>query len=193
MKWGLAVLLCLAQLGFGTEPSPMQRLQARVHVQPVAALTPANLAGKYSHPTKEFSPGLSGDDLYLFPDGTYIYDEWSDIQALTIYDKGKWEVENGIIVLSSDKEISWDPGEEHQYIAVARHSHPGEVLLMGTGPALTRFEESQDSADNHPEADLMIFAKERSSPINAQKAADRIRKKLMRTAWNPGYFRDASK
>ena len=38
------------------------------------------LAGKDSNPPKEFHGGLSGDDLYLFPDGTYIYCEWADIE-----------------------------------------------------------------------------------------------------------------
>ena len=153
MKWrSLVLVLCFARVGFAAEPGPLQRLQAVVRVEPVSRLTQAKLAGKYSSPTKEFLPGLSGDDLDLFPDGTYIYDEWADIQPLTIYDKGQWKVDDGIIVLSSDKEISWNPGEEHRYIAVTRRGHLNEILLVGTGTALSRFEEAQSSVDKHPGA-----------------------------------------
>ena len=186
MNWrSLVLVLCFVHVGFAAGPSPLQRLQARVRVEPVSRLMQANLAGKYSSPTKEFSPGLSGDNLYLFPDGTYIYDEWADIQPLTIYDKGEWKVDDGIIVLSSDKEISWDPGEEHRYIAFSRHSHPGEILLIGISTALDRFEEDRDI---EPETAVMIFAKDRRSAIGKSKADARIKKNLIRTEWNPAYF-----
>lgn len=186
MKWmGLAVVPCLARLGFGTEPSPMQRLQAKVRVNPVGALTPANLAGKYSNPPKEFSPALSGNSLYLFPDGTYIYDDWADIQPLTIYDKGEWRIENDTIVLHSDKDVSWDPDVERRYIAVARQGHPGEILLLGINTALTRFEADRDV---EPEIALMTFVKERRMELNKRSNAAKIKKKLLRTEWNPAYF-----
>ena len=186
MKWrSLVLLLCFARVGFAAEPSPLQRLQARVRVEPVSPFTLANLAGKYSSPTKGFSPGLSGDNLYLFPDDTYIYDEWADIQPLTIYDKGQWKVDDGIIVLSSDKEISWDPGEEHRYIAFSRLNHPGEILLIGIGTALDRFEEDRDI---EPETAVMIFAKDRRSAIGRSNSAARIKRNLIRTEWNPAYF-----
>lgn len=184
-RFGLVLVMCLARLGFATEPNALQRLQARVHVELVSPLTRANLAGKYSSPTKEFSPGLSGDDLYLFPDGTYIYDEWADVQPLTIYDKGKWRVDDGSVVLRSDKEVTWDSDEEHKYIAVTRESHTDEILLIGMGTALARFEEDQDV---QPETALMIFAKERRMAIKTQKIAEKTKKKLISTAWNPAYF-----
>ena len=46
------------------------------------------LAGKDSNPPKEFHGGLSGDDLYLLPDGTYIHCEWADIELLTVRGAG---------------------------------------------------------------------------------------------------------
>lgn len=79
---GPIFLLLFADIGLAAQPAPLLRLQAKVQVDPVPVLTQSHLAGKYSDPTREFSPGLSGNDLYLFPDGTYVYDEWADIQPL---------------------------------------------------------------------------------------------------------------
>ncbi len=184
----LALALLFSAAGLAAQQAPLIRLQAKVAVVPVADLTLSHLAGKYSDPTKEFSPSLAGNNLYLFPDGEYIYDEWADIQPLTIYDEGRWSVEDGIIVLSSDKEISWDPGEEHKYIAVARRSHRDEILLIGIGKALARFEEAEEASSKETETDFMMFAKDLRMAITRSSAA-RIKKKLLRTEWKPAYFK----
>lgn len=173
---GLTFLLFFSEIGLAAQPAPLQRLQAKV---PVESVTVSQLAGKYSDPTKEFSPGLFGNDLYLFPDGTYVYDEWADIQPLTIYDRERWQVENGTIVLTSDNDITWYPGVGRRYIAFSRRGHPGEALLIGTTDALNRFEEI--AADN-PELQLMIFAKARTMTIKGLRSASRIQSKLMHTA-----------
>jgi hypothetical protein len=55
------------------------------------------LSGHYTD-----SGGLSGDDLYLFPDKTYIYMEWADILPRTIRDQGAWEYQDSFITLYSD-------------------------------------------------------------------------------------------
>jgi hypothetical protein len=75
---------------------PLERLQAKVHISAVTNLTIQRLAGEYSYPAKELGSGLSGNDLYLFPGGMYIYDEWADIQTLTIRDKGTWKIADGV-------------------------------------------------------------------------------------------------
>src|SRR5438132_5944701 len=100
------------------------------------------LAGKDSNPPKEFHGGLSGDDLYLFPDGTYIYCEWADIEPLTMRDKGAWKLADGLVVLTSDRDVTWDPDTEPKYVAVRRRSHYHEILLVGIGRDLSYFEEN---------------------------------------------------
>lgn len=189
-KIALTLVFLLARVALAAEPTVLARLRAKIEVEPVSAPTLAQFAGKYSNPTKEFSPALSGDDLFLFPDGTYLYDEWADIHPLTIHDKGHWRIEDGVVVLSSDKEITWDPGAERRYIAINRQDHPSEVLLIGLNRALITFEEARDV---QPETELMIVAEERSALIKSQGAAAKIRKKLMQTAWDPDYFRDPKK
>jgi len=182
----IVVLLLLAQIGPSTPLiSPLERLQAKVRVDSVQNFTTAYLAGKYSYPAKKFQPGLSGNDLYLFADGTYIYDEWADVEPVVIRDKGTWKVADGLVVLQSDSEVIWDPDAERKYMAVHRQSRPNEILLIGTGRALSNFEE--DSKDD-PETELMVVCKERSRTI-ARRQIPTLKEKLMRESWRPEYFR----
>src|SRR5439155_210966 len=85
---------------------------------------------------------LRGEELYLFPDGTYIYCEWADIEPLTLRDKGAWKLADGLVVLTSDRDVTWDPDTEPKYVAVRRRSHYHEILLVGIGRDLSYFEEN---------------------------------------------------
>src|SRR5947209_20523227 len=91
------------------------------------------LAGKDSNPPKEFHGGHSGHDLYLFPDGTYIYCEWADIDPLTLRDKGAWKLADGRVVLPSDRGATWGPDTEPQYVNVPRKTQHHQTLLVGIG------------------------------------------------------------
>src|SRR6266699_5616844 len=108
---GIVIVLFLGQIGAGTpHVTPFDRLQAKVQVDPINGVSPQRLAGKYSNPPKEFHGGLSGDDLHLFPDGTYIYCEWADIMPVTVYDKGMWRMSGLTIELTSDAEVRGGAG-----------------------------------------------------------------------------------
>ncbi len=168
-----------------TQQTPLERLQAKVQVLAVSEITPQRLAGKYSDPTKEFQPGLSGNDLCLFPDETYIYDEWADIEPLAVRDKGTWKLTDGLVVLTSDSDVTWDPDAERKYVAVRRRSRPHEILLLGIGRHLSYFEEK---ANDSPEIELLVVAKERLKTFSGAPAA-KMKSKLMRESWRPEYFR----
>jgi hypothetical protein len=47
-------------------------------------------------------PGLSGEELYFFPDRTYLFLRWADIFPETICDRGTWKHERGWVVLCTD-------------------------------------------------------------------------------------------
>lgn len=167
--------------------SPLQRLRSKIRVGAVAEVTPAQLAGQYTSTPKELQkrvPVTSGDDLYLFPDGSYIYCEWADIELATVYDKGTWAFMNGEVALTSDPEITWKPGAERAYVAVHRMSRTGEILLVGTGPDLDYFEKH---AGNDPEFMLLVSAKKREKTFSQQEAA-KLKATLMKDAWRPKYF-----
>ncbi|PKO19821.1 hypothetical protein CVU37_02195 [candidate division BRC1 bacterium HGW-BRC1-1] len=69
-------------------------------------LTTASVAGYYADPGPTKKGALSGFDLYLFPDETFIYLEWADIMPRTIMSKGAWALENGYVALHDDGETS---------------------------------------------------------------------------------------
>ena len=48
---------------------------------------------------------LAGNDLYLFPDRTYIYLHWADVMPIEICDRGTWEYQDGFTVLKTDGTI----------------------------------------------------------------------------------------
>src|SRR5207245_283655 len=127
----------------------------------------------------------SGDDLYLFPDGTYIYCEWADIEPLTVRDKGAWKLADGLVVLTSDRDVTWDPDTEPKYVAVRRRSHYHEILLVGIGRDLSYFEEN---AKDDPETQLLVVAKERAKTFRPATAA-KAKAELMKQSWRPAYFR----
>jgi hypothetical protein len=112
---GVIAVIFLLKIGVAAQ-GPLDRLQAKVKVAAIGEMTPAQLAGKYSNPTKRFQFGLTGNDLYLFADGTYIYDEWGDVEPRVIRDEGTWRVADTFVNLKSDSNITWDPDVERKYI-----------------------------------------------------------------------------
>jgi hypothetical protein len=79
-------------------------------------------------------PGLSGSNLYLFPDGSYVYTEWADVLPETIYDKGRWKCALGVLALVPDADITSDPKTHRRYLVLqlrgaAGNAEPHTVLL----------------------------------------------------------------
>jgi hypothetical protein len=186
----LTILILVVQLASGQSAvSPLVRLRAKIPVDPVTDLTPLKIAGQYANPGKELvrriGGALSGDVLYIFPDNTYVYCEWADIMPTTVFDKGTWDISDGILKLTSSPEITWNPGVERRFLVVHRRSHAAEVLLVGIDKKLPYFEEQ--SGDD-PETMLLIVAKQRGNTISQAKAVQ-LKAKLMSESWRPEYFR----
>lgn len=185
-----AILVLVLQLASGqSAASPLVRLRAKIPVDPVTDLTPVKIAGQYENPGKELirriGGALSGDVLYIFPDNTYVYCEWADIMPTTVYDKGTWDISDGILKLTSSPKIAWNPEVERRFLVVHRRSQAAEILLVGIDEKLPYFEEQ---AGDDPETMLLIVAKQRGNTISQAKTA-RLKAKLMRESWRPEYFR----
>ena len=69
-------------------------------------LTTASVAGRYADPGPTKRGGLSGEDLYLFPDETFFYLQWADVMPRTIISKGAWALDNGYVTLHNDGDTS---------------------------------------------------------------------------------------
>jgi hypothetical protein len=169
--------------------SPLARLRSKIPVDELPILTVDALAGHFTSSPDELrrrvGPILSGDDLYLFPDGSYLYSTWSDIPPTAIQDKGSWVVSGDELTLKSDSDITWNPGAERRYLLVRRASHPDEILAVGRDRELAYFEKH---ADRDPEFMLLLVSKVRIAGIS-RKTSVELKKELMQKAWRPEFFK----
>ena len=178
------------QLGSGQSTTgPLNNIRAKISVDSLTNLTGVQIAGQYANPSKELikrtGPPLSGENLYIFPDNSYVYCQWADVMLNTVFDKGIWSFDSGILELKSDPEIVWDSELERKFLAVRRPSHKDEILLMGLRKSLPYFEKN---AGDDPELMLLIVTFPRVQPVS-QAATARLKARLMREAWRPDFFR----
>jgi hypothetical protein len=181
----LAILLALLQVGTAPSASnPIARIRAKTPVEDLSSLDAEHIAGVFKNAgkslIKRIGPTLSGDILYLFPDGNYIYCEWSDISPEAISDKGAWTYSQGLVQLTSDPEVKWNAGIDRRLIALRRSSIQDEILLIEV-TSLPYFEEK---AGDDPESMLLILAKERSKPLKSSEVP-KLKASLMKNLWNP--------
>jgi hypothetical protein len=155
----------------------------------VQADNPVNLAGRYTGETSELQsrvgPFLSGEDLYLFPDGSYVYLKWADVMPRTVYDKGKWTGRAGVVELISDPEITWDPSIDRRHLLVRRAVRKQEIMLLALPADIDYFEKN---ASDDPELMLLIVGMARTEVLT-EKTSAAVKARLMREAWNPNFFR----
>jgi len=167
--------------------SSFPRLRSKVDVEQLGDLTTKYVSGHYSSTPDQLRKRVvppGGDDLYLFPDDTYIYCVWSDIPPATIRDKGHWVVSGNEVKLTSDPDITWNPGAERHYLLVRRRSHAQEVLAVGIDRDLPYFEQN---AKDDPDFMLLIVSKTRIAGISSKDSAE-LKEKLMRDAWHPDFY-----
>jgi hypothetical protein len=190
----LAMLLLTARSGSGlTAQEALGRLRAKLAVEAVTDVSSARLAGQYTSSSEELGRRvggfLSGNDLYLFPDGSYIYCEWGDIEPVTVHDKGTWRVKDGFLELETGADVTWKPNLEREYIIVHRASRPDEIVLVGAKDDLSYFEQN---AGHDPEFMLLVVSKVRRTPLTRSESA-KLKARLMRENWRPQYFRESAK
>lgn len=149
------------------------------------------LAGRYVDASQEVArlagPALSGTQLHLFPDGTYIHAEWADIEPLTIDDKGTWSVKEGIIRLESDRSITWKTTVEREFAPIRRKGSPAVILIISP-QQLAYFEGHARESSSDAEFMLLITTMQREETYGPTKAGE-VRHKLLTTAWRPLFFR----
>jgi hypothetical protein len=129
---------------------------------------------------------LSGEELHLFPDGTYIYAEWSDVEPLTVLDKGTWRLSGLTLGLTSDSDVKWKPmwgccsPLERQYLTLRRAGRKRDVVLMGMGYSLAGFEEN---SKDDPNLVLLVNGLLRTEVYNRERAT-KVKSRLMKVIAN---------
>lgn len=194
----------VADVTLAGELTPGQKLAAiKAKVQPTLTIsdsvfTVIELAGHYALPGDTFSVGgLAGEDLYLFPDSTYIYVKWADIEPTTVHGKGGWIITNSVVSLQDDGSITSSYyGASSTYLALAvtniatnvfrnLHLPASSTILLDAGRPYSYLMERRANWGWL----LFICGLERRDRI-LQKDAEVMRLDIMRRAWRPDYFRE---
>jgi len=172
-----------------TERTSLERLQAKIDVVSVPNLTRSEFAGQYTNPSEEqneFVPPMGSENLFIFPDKTYIFTFVTDIPPDTISDKGTWSLDADILRLESDKDITWKSRRvERRHIVVRRRGHDNELFLVGIDQQLPYFERK---AKDDPEFMFLLVSLKRERTISAAES-EQLRKKLMKEKWQPDFYR----
>jgi hypothetical protein len=149
-------------------------------------------AARYSAETPQTAGiigGTSGDSLYLFRDGSYLYVEWADILPETMMDQGRWSLQGGLLVLGSDG-VSSDKGslQDVQYVAFCPPGSGRRALrIIGRDHQLgmleDHFTKDPGSADDRRFL-VMLYSRERLeeyvTPEASQQARENLRRRLER-------------
>ncbi len=159
-------------------------------VRPVAALTTASLSGRYSNPGPTLEGGLSGDDLYLFPDASFFFLKWADILPRTIYSRGSWQVENGYVTLHDDGVLSGTSrlrGVSRAWVPLSLTLGTSEsVCLVGSSYHYNQLL-SRMRPNEEPGFRVILSSLERAGDIPPSKAEE-LKASLMRNYWRPRYL-----
>jgi hypothetical protein len=156
----------------------LNRLRARVEVQ-LASVVDSELIGHWTE-----GPGLTGGELYLFGDGTYVSTDWGCMLPETIHDKGRWKVTAGVLAFEPDRDVTWklQRGGNRRYVALRLGA---DVRLFGLDGSLEAFEDLTDSwpAD---EPGVWLDGLSLSMAERWKGAEGSLRQaELLKTAWRP--------
>jgi hypothetical protein len=183
--WILVLLLAGSAPRQGQEATcqPKECLRAIQRHAALAAVEPraGEMVGIWSR-----GSGLAGRLLYVFEDGSYLHTEWADVMAETVSDKGRWRVADGVVLLTSDAEVTWPVHWDQRYLVL---SSKGVVdpFLFGLDRSMAAFRHflsmpSEFSADDAVQAICL-----RRTPWKPAQA-EQTRMRLLSEAWHPEWF-----
>jgi hypothetical protein len=158
----------------------LSRLRARVEIQLALVEAPV-LAGHWTE-----GPGLTGGELYLFEDGTYISTEWGCVLPETIQDKGHWKLDASVLNLEPDSDVTWSlqRGSNRRYAVL---SLGGTMRLLGLDWSLEVFEElAADEPNEWLEVLSLSQAKRWKGTQGRRRKAE-----LLKMAWRPTYYHES--
>ncbi len=194
------LVLCLtASAAIAAEPSTSDILKVVTRSIPSAASatpTPTTaepgvfFAGHYSispEVRRRAGPPMTGDHLYLLPDGSYLYTEWGCLLPETIADKGTWTFAGGRIRLATDNSVSQKPARHDRTFFPLSVEVGGmrQFFVLGFPREYNYFREKTAPPDDFM---FLLCARARIAELSASDAAA-TKAQLMRTAWNPDFYR----
>lgn len=182
----LAAALVMSPTG-SDEPCGLEdclsRLRARVEVQ-IAAVEAPELVGQWTE-----GPGLTGGELYLFEDGTYISTEWGCLLPETIQDKGQWRLVESVLLFEPGPDVTWklQRGGNRRYLAL---NLGGSVRLFGLDWSLEALEDLvADKTLGPPEELLEVLLLSRAERWQGDQG-NLKRADLLKSAWRPDVYQE---
>ena len=181
----LVILLCGAVVR-GEEPKAcepkecLRFLSSKVAIEVVKA-TDGALVGQWTE-----GSGLSGSDLFLFSDHTYVFTEWADIWPETIHDKGTWSLSEGLLLFTPDTDVNWKPSTDRRFLLV-RERAGTKPVLFGLDRRLEIFADLIEEEPNDAVGYFRVSTLSRATGRTAR--AKPTKKSLMECCWRPEAFR----
>lgn len=128
-------------------------------------------------------PSLQVNDLYLFPDQTYFYVEWTDAFPSAITDKGEWAYKDGLIELRSDKSAPRGETRRNDKFLPLYLEKDGKqlVLLLGASGDFAYFKEKAEIND---EFMLLLCTYNRVEDFGSKDYA-KIKAEIYEKWWRP--------
>jgi hypothetical protein len=130
---------------------------------------------------------LAGNNLYLFPDGSYLYSEWADILSETIFDRGTWDYQDGRIRLETDNSVPQTfTRHDHLFLVLQTEDRFGlQTNLMGLLRDYEYFRKNASWWNGSFQFELR--SKMRLQALTNQEATT-LKARLMRDCWRPEFF-----
>jgi hypothetical protein len=174
-SWGITDS---AALPWSSGSQPMaELLQSAQRFPSARAISPSSkpdelLPGNYER---------TGEELYLFPDKSYLYLEWTDVFPISVCDRGTWRYQDGLVLLHTDETVCCRGPWDHTYLAftahigkppIPVHDRQDRVVLLGAnGSSVSSWSYIKTEAIGEKEAKLI--KKEQDLPIHCPVAFDR--------------------
>jgi hypothetical protein len=162
----------------------MRRVNVAVPVEKVFA-DPKDVPGLWH---SQYS-GLSGRNLYLFSDGTYIYTEWADVLPETIYDRGRWRFHDALLRFVGDQKVTWATSSDRLWLIDRRllsmrpELQHDKWFLLGLDDTMDVVASEYITADR---LESWSFTRAQRWKVGEE---GRVQARLLKEAWRPGAFR----
>lgn len=150
------------------------------------ALLPAHFSDRNPELERRLLSATSGEDLYLFPDHSYLYVRWADIMPATVFDRGNWSFETDVVALQSDRSVRQRDFPKDRRFVPLYYNVAGRrtLLLMGTDWDFSYFKEN---ATKNDDLMLLLCSFTHIEPIERARA-ETLRQKLYADSWRPESF-----
>lgn len=146
----------------------------------LGAMDVGDLAGMYSRESpqlaKRIGGFLSGSNLYLLPDGRFIYTEWADVAPESVYETGTWKIVGSSLLLDRTEPVSGlRPLCDSVFIPFQlTDEDSGTTAIRAIGQTCNWHEFLSDAKEGDAFFALLMNSLELVEPIEDQRAAEEV-------------------